>query len=122
MTGEVVEDDDVAGFEFGDEELPHILGKDLAVHRLVDDQRGEDAIPAQSGEEGGDLPMAGRRITFYALAARGPPIAAYHVGSDAGLIEEDQPLAGKGGLRLAPSLTCRDNVSAQLFRGVNALF
>lgn len=122
VAGQVVEDDDVAGVEFGHEILADILGEDRPVHRLIDDEGGDDAVAGEACEEGRDFPVPGRCIAPDPLSPWAAPIAPDHVGGDAGLVEEDQALGTERRLHRPPCLAPRDDVRPELLGGVDAFF
>lgn len=46
VASEIIEDDDVAGFECRDQTLPNPCGKSDAIDGTIEDERGNDAIAA----------------------------------------------------------------------------
>jgi len=122
VTGQIIEDDDVAWRQFGDEELPDILNEDRPGYGTVDDKRCNKSLRRKSRNKGGRLPMSVRRIAFDPLAPRRSSIAAHHVGGSAGLIDEEQPPAREHILPLTPLLTRQSHVCSELFAGVHGFF
>jgi hypothetical protein len=62
----------------------------VPVHRLVDDPRSGQALTAQGGDEGLRAPVAEGRVGFEALAPARATAQACHLGSGAGLVDEDE--------------------------------
>jgi hypothetical protein len=118
---EVVEDDDVAWLEGGDEELLDIGAKALAVDRAVEQAGRVEAVVAQRGEEGRGFPMAVRNLGDQALAARRPAVAARHVGLGPGLVDEDQARRIDAALTGAPARAMAAYVRARLLAGDEGL-
>ena len=118
----IVEDHDIAGPEGGSEELADILSEDRPVHRLIDDEGGDDPVGSEAGDESGDLPMPGRRIPLGPFTARCPAVTAHHVGGHAGFVEEDQPVLRQFPLACPPFDARGRNIRPQLLAGVNAFF
>src|SRR5450631_3936673 len=56
MGGEVVEDDDVAGTQFGTENVLEVSGENLGIDRPLDEERRGDSFPAQGGNKSRALP------------------------------------------------------------------
>ena len=63
-----------------------------AVHRALDDPRGDEGIGGQPGDEGLGAPPAKGRGGVQALAFRGAAPRPGHVGLHRGLVDEDQPV------------------------------
>ncbi len=72
MRAEVVENDDIAGLECGNEELLDIGAKAFAMDRAVEQAWRFNAVVAQSGQESRGPPMAMRDFVDQTLAARRP--------------------------------------------------
>jgi hypothetical protein len=122
VAGKIVEDDDVAGLELGHKILPDILGEDCPVHGLINDERGNDPVAGEPGEECGYFPVASRGIAANALSAWTASVASDHVRGDAGFVEEDQSLRAEGRLHRQPCLASFGHVRPKLLGGVNAFF
>ena len=120
--GEIVEDDDVALFEFGTQHGSQIRGEDFRVDRAFDQKRSRDFLRPQRGDEGGALPVAvgNRRETTAAPGAAS--VTPRHLGVEAGLVDEDQPRTIQRGLRLAPTLPRGFDVGPLLLGGVDRFF
>lgn len=59
---QVVEDDDGAGGDFGDQYFADVGSKGRAVHRALDDPRSDQGILCQARDQGLGSPTAERRI------------------------------------------------------------
>ena len=70
MAWQIVEDDDIAWLELGNEELLEKGAELLAVDRPVERARRDEAVLAQRAEDDRGLPMAPRNRRDQALAAR----------------------------------------------------
>lgn len=90
MTSQIVENDDVALFQGGDKGLFDPGREGHAVDRPVQDERRDDTVMPQPGQEGQRLPMAMRHLGQIGLAARAPAAGPGHVGLHPGFIDEDQ--------------------------------
>jgi hypothetical protein len=90
MRAEIVEDDDVARFERGHENLLDVLEEALAIDGSVDQPRCGDPIMTQSGQEGHGLPAAVWRLARQPLPAGRPPAEGRHVGLGPGFVDEHQ--------------------------------
>ena len=103
MAGEIVEDDDVAGPQRGDELLLDPGQEAAGVDGAVEDARGADPVCAQGGEEGHGAPVAMRRISLQAPASLCPAPERCHVGLDPGLVHEDQAIRVEVALERLPA-------------------
>src|SRR3984893_4953182 len=72
VAAEIVENDNVAWLQRGDEDLLDIEAEQLAIDRTIDDPWRVDPVVAQGGEEGHRLPMAVGRLGLKPLAAQPP--------------------------------------------------
>ena len=90
VRGEIVENDGVTRREARDKTAVEVGEKDVAVHRPVDDERGDDAVLPQAADKGRDLPMAMRDAPDQALAAAATATHRGHVRARAGLVDEDE--------------------------------
>ncbi len=122
---EVVEDDDVALAE-----LRRELGLDPdveggAVHRAVEQPRGDQPVVAQAGDEGLGALVAQRRMVAHPRAAPRPAAGPRHVGLGAAFVDEDQPvrlLAHPRLTQLGPFGARRAHVGALPLAGDQRLF
>src|SRR3546814_18079531 len=69
VTAEIIEDDEIARLEGGDQELLDVGLELLAVDRAIEEARCLDAIMPQGGQEGERAPAAVRRLADQPLAA-----------------------------------------------------
>ena len=91
MARQVVHNDDIAGFQAGDQQLFHIGLEGIAVHGAVNDHGRGQASRPEAGDERGGLPMAPGDGGRQTLAFRGAAPAPGHVGLGPRLINEDKP-------------------------------
>ena len=91
VAAQIVENDDVAWLQRGDEDLLDIEAEQLAVDRTIDDPWCVDSVVAQGGEEGHRLPMAAGHLGLKPLSTQTPSAQRRHVGLGPGLIDEDEP-------------------------------
>jgi hypothetical protein len=122
MAAEIIDDDDVAGLQRGNEYLLDIGKEALAVNGTIDHARRVEPVAAQSRQECQRSPLAERRLGQEPLASRASSVCARHVGFGPGLVDEDQPRRIELSLMLLPALTPPFNVRAILLRGVQAFF
>ena len=119
---QIVHHHDVAGRQGGAQTLPQIFEEDRSGHRAIDDEGRGDAVLAQPGEKGENLPVSPRHSADQASAAFGAPAQPRHVGGGAGFIEEDQPGRVEIGLRGNPGGARRGDVRPLLLAGVHDFF
>ena len=98
VAAEIVQDDDVAGFENWHELLRDVGAEALTVDWPVEDARGGELITAQCAEEGQCAPVTVRCEGPQALALWSPPAQRRHIGLDPGLVDKDQPARIEAGL------------------------
>jgi len=104
VAAEVVQDDDVAGFEHRNELLLDIGTEALAIDRAVEDARGCELVAAQSPEEGQGAPVAVWGEAPDPLTLRSPSPQGGHIGLDPGLVDEHQAPWIEAGLPGPPAL------------------
>ncbi len=90
VASQIVEDDDIALGEGGNQGLLDPGREGGAVDGPVQDQGSYDAIMPQPGQEGECLPMAVGHLGQVGLTARTPAAGAGHVGFHPGFVDEDQ--------------------------------
>ena len=117
-----VHDDDIAGFEHGQELLLDIGAEASAVDRSVEDTRRGEPVAAQRAEEGQGAPMTMRGEAAQPLALWPPSPQRRHIGLDPGLVDEDQPPRVEPRLPGSPALAPARNVSAGLLKGEQGFF
>ena len=124
--GQIVQDDDVALLQRGDELGAHVGLEDRPVDRRVDDPRRGQGAAAQSGDESLSLPMAKgslRAKASFAPAAASARAGHLRVGSR--FVDEDQPMGLGPHLGLSFSLPHRArlaHVGPIAFTGLKAFF
>ncbi len=90
--GEVVEDHDRAGVQFGNELGLDPSGEGGTVHRALDHPGRDQGIRGQPGNEGLGPPAAEGSIHAQPLPDRRPAPEPCHVGFHAGLVDEHEPV------------------------------
>ena len=88
MARQIVEDDDVAGLELGNEELLDPGAELLAIDRPVERARRDQTVLPQRADEGRRLPMAPRNRRDQALAARASAVKPGDFGRRAGFVDK----------------------------------
>ena len=91
MCREIVEHDNIAWPERGNQDLPNIFPEDLCGRGSVDCHASRRTIQSNRREHRCRAPMAMRGIVHHSLTALGPPSQAGHVGLGPGFIEEHEP-------------------------------
>ena len=119
---EIVHDHDILAPQGWAQTSVDIDAEDLAVHRSVNHERGNDLIAAQAGDECRRLPVAVRHFADHPLADRTPPIGARHIGRGPRLIDEDEVLRLKCVLIFSPNRARQGDVRPVLLGGVHHLF
>ena len=122
VTAQVVDDDDVAGFEGGDEKLLHIGGEADGVDGAIEDRRGVDPVVSKSGQEGHGFPMTVGRFGIEPLSPSAPSVGPRHVGLGPGLIDKDQAPGIDLALIALPTLAPPRHVRPVLLAGQHAFF
>jgi hypothetical protein len=120
--GQVVHDDDVAGFQGGSKELLRPGPEGLAIHGAIQRHGCGEAIVAKGREEGGCAPVAVRGLHQQPVANGAAATAAHHVGCKAGLVDEGEMGDVEGGLLFNPNFTCRLDVRPVLLGCVKGFF
>jgi len=110
------------GASCGREKLTDELREDRAIHRLIDDEGGEDAVRGKPGDERRHFPMSVGCVALDPLAAWGAAIATHHIGGGSGLIDEDEPPVAQRALSLMPVLSRERDVRPELLGGVHGFF
>ena len=105
MAGEIVQDDDVAWRQRRREDLLDIGAEGVAVHRAVEDQRGDEAAECAGAATSVVVFQwpCGTAATG-TLRPRRAAVAARHVGGGPGLVDEDEPFRVELGWQIAPGL------------------
>ena len=122
MRAEIVENNNVARPESGNEELFDIGEEALAVDRAVEQARRVDAVVPQRGQEGRSLPITARDLADEPLAAWRPAGEAGHVGLGPGFVDEDETTGIYVGLVLAPASAMTVDIGPLLLARDKRLF
>jgi len=122
VTAEIVDDDDVAGFERGQKKLLDISAEAVAVDRSIDHAWRVDAVAAQRRKEGQSPPVSVRDLAQEPVTARRPAAQAGHVGFGPGLVDEDQPSRIKPALIGFPACAFSGDVGTILLGGEQRFF
>ncbi len=122
VAAQVIDDDNVAGFEGGNEKLLHIGGEADGVDGTIEDRRGVDPVMAKSGQEGHGFPMPVRRFGFEPLSPAAPSVGPRHVGLGPGLVDKDQASGIDLSLIALPALAPPRHVRPVLLAGQHAFF
>lgn len=103
VASQIVEDDDIAGFQSWHQALPDPCCKGDAIDGAIEDEGGNDAVAAQTGQKGQRLPVTVRNFRDERLSALTPAAGARHVGLDPGFVDEDETVRIKPMLMGLPS-------------------
>lgn len=122
MRAEIVEDDDIACFEGGHEELLDIGQKADAIDWAVEHGGGVDPVAAQSGQKGHGFPVTIRGFCVKFVSSGAPTVRANHVGFDPCFIDKHQAARVNSALIPLPAFPAPGNVTPVLFGGKNAFF
>lgn len=122
VAAQVIDDDDVAGFEGGDEKLFHIGREADGVDGAIEDRRGVDPVMAKSGQEGHGFPVTVRRFGFEPLSLSAPSVGPRHVGLGPGLVNKDQASGIDFSLVALPTPAPPRHVRPVLLAGQHAFF
>ena len=109
---EIVHDDDVAGLEGWNQRLVDIGAETFAVDRAVEDTGCGEPVASKRTEECQSAPAAARGEAPQSGAFRPPTAQRCHVGSDPGLIDEDQPVRIEAALPGLPAPPSAGDVSS----------
>lgn len=122
VAGEIVHDDDIAGPEFGHQDLGDIGLEPVAVDGAIEHHGRYHPAGAQARDQRGGLAVAVGKAHPQPLAAPCATMAAGHVGRGPSLIDEQQPVWVKVELAVEPGLALPQDVGAVLLDGVASLF
>ena len=106
----------------GSQHLLDIGEEQLAVDRSIEHAGSDQAILAQTGDEGGGVPVPVRYRIDQPLARCRPAVEPDHVGLGPGLVDEDQPARVKRRLALTPFRTGLGDVRPILLGRPERLF
>ncbi len=110
------------GKSVGDEALLDIVGKAMAVDRLIEHARGVDPVAAECRKEGHRAPVAIGHLGMEPLPLGSPSPQWSHVGFGPGFVDEDEALGIKTILILLPLCPAPPDPRAKLFGGQYAFF
>lgn len=122
VASQIVHDDDVAGRERRQQELLDVIGKALAIDRLIEHAWSVDPVTAQRCEEGHRAPMAVRHLGMEPLTDRRPAAQRRHIGLCPGFVDEDEARRIKSALILLPLFAPPSDCRAELLGGQHAFF
>lgn len=122
VAAEIVHDRDVAGLEFGDEDLIDIGLEPAAVNRPVENHGCRHSCPPQRADEGRGFPVAMRDRGTRPLAFQSAPAQARHVGRGPRLVDEDEPFRVEVELAVEPVLPPLQDVRPLLLARMGGLF
>lgn len=122
MAAQVIDNDNVAGFEGGNEKLLHIGGEADGVDGTIEDRWGVDPVMAESGQKGHGFPVTVRRSGVEALSPLAPSVGPRHVGLGPGLINEHETAGIDLSLVALPTLAPPRYVRPVLLTGQHAFF
>lgn len=117
MAAQVIDHDDAARLQFGDQELLDPGGEAVTVDRAIQDARSNNAIVPETGNEGQCLPMTMRHLVDQRLSFRMPAMGAGHVGLRPGFVDEDHALWVYPALDPSPAGAAADDVGPVLLFG-----
>lgn len=122
VRGEIVHDNDVAGPEFAQKKPLDIRLEDRAGHRAWNNQRREDAVMPEAGDERRCFPMAVRRFADQSFAAPRPSVALRHIGRCAHFVDEHKAFRVERSLAAPPQPAGERHVAAILLTGEQGFF
>ena len=122
VAAEIVQDDDVAGSQGGEETLFHIGEEAGAVDRAIEDTGGHKAVVAQGGHERQGLPVAIRPRSDQPLAAGAAAVVPGHIGLGPRLINEHEPTGIKPALSALPAGALPGDIRPLLLGGRQTFF
>ena len=122
VSGEVVQDDNVAWLQGRDQDLLDIGQEPAAGHGTIQHHRRGHAGQAQTADEGRRFPMPVRDAGSQTLATRGPAVPARHLGGGPGLVDEHQSARIEVELAVEPGRASRYDIGSGLLVCVRRLF
>ncbi len=122
VRGQIVHDDDIAGFQRRRQNLLHIGHEGSAMHGAIEHQGRGHPFQPERADEGGGLPVPVGNRRPAAFAAPRPSITPRHLGRGPGLVDEDQTLGIEIRLALEPGPPAMQNVRTLLLAGVRGFF
>ena len=122
VAAEIVQDDDVAGSQGGEETLFHIGEEAGAVDRAIEDTGGNNAVAPEGGHESQGLPMAIRPRGDQPLATWAAAVAPGHIGLGPRLINEHEAAGIKPALSTLPTGAPPRDIGPLLLGGRQTFF
>jgi hypothetical protein len=122
VRGQIVHHHDVVRLQGRHQDLLDIGQEQIGIDGAIEDRGCDQTILAQSGDEGGCLPVAVRAGIDQPGAALRAAIEPDHIGFCRGLIDENQFSRVEAGLDMAPLGSGFGNVGTVLLSGVQGLF
>ena len=122
VAGKVVQHHDVAWLESWTKLLLDPGGEAGGVDRLVEDERGIDAVISKCCDEGHGFPVTVGHLGLAPLANRRPAAQGRHIGFCPGFINENQTRRINLPLVFPPQFPAACDLWPQLFGGQNAFF
>jgi len=122
VAAEIVDDDDIAGFECWNKNLFDVSQEAFAVDRPIDHAGSINAVVPQRCQEGQRSPTPLRNLGQEFAAARRPAAKSRHVGLRPGLVDEDQARRIKPILILLPLRSPPGHVGPILLGGEQSFF
>lgn len=122
VTGQIIEDDDVTGFQCRDKHLTDIGLEPRAIDRPIDDQRRDHSGVAQACDQRRRLAMTVRDCHPQPLTFGAASVCARHIGRGPCFIDEDETCRIKIELLVKPTLALLQNVRTALLYRVARLF
>lgn len=92
MSAQVVHHHHIAGLQYRVQQMFDVGQENIGVRGLFDGHRRDHAAQAHGAQNGQDLPVAARCRLMDASASRGSRVESRHRGSDAALVQKNQPL------------------------------
>lgn len=122
MTGEIIQDDGIAGTQRRDELLLDLSEENVSVPRPIDDQWGSHASGSQRANKRCCLPVAVGNFAYETLASKGSSIAPSHLGVGSRFVEKNKTVQMQMCLPETPCRSPLGHVGAILFSGMQDLF
>jgi hypothetical protein len=91
MNAQVIHHHHIAGLQYRVQQMFDVGEENIGVRGLRSSSR-DHAAQAHGAQNGQDLPVAARCRLMDASASRGSRVESRHRGSDAALVQENQPL------------------------------
>lgn len=99
MGGEVIQDDDRARFDLGDQDFADVGGESRAIHRPLEAPRGDQRIVGEARDQRLRSPTSERGVHLQSHAAWGTAPQAGQVGLHRRFIKEDNAFRFVGNSR-----------------------